>query len=317
MTIPSSSRRLSCSEKSASCWRNSSTDAVLGGGVVLAGHAHELLEVLEPALRLDRALRLERLGVAGLLERLGEQVAHARAALNALAQPLHHGHEAAHGLDRGGSEAGNGLGLGRHVPDRLPDRVRVADQPSLRRRPDAAPRRVHRAPEGDRVRRVHQQREVRERILDLGALVEARAADHLVADPVAHQHVLQHAALGVRSVEDGDLVARLALLHEPLDLGHDEARLGMLVLELAHVHRVALAELRPEELVLALAVVGDHAIRRIEDRLRRAIVLLELDDVGIWVVPLEAKDIFDVGSPEAVDDFDRRRRPRTGSGAPP
>ena len=105
--------------------------ALLGGGVVLARHAHQLLEVLEPALRLDRALRLKGLGVAALLERLGEQVADPRAALHALAQPLHHGHEAAHGLDRRGREAGNRLGLGRHVPDRLPDRVRVAHQPPL------------------------------------------------------------------------------------------------------------------------------------------------------------------------------------------
>ena len=55
--------------------------ALLGGGVVLARHAHELLEVLEPPLRLDRALGPQRLGVAGLLERLGEQVAHAGAGL--------------------------------------------------------------------------------------------------------------------------------------------------------------------------------------------------------------------------------------------
>ena len=155
--------------------------------------------------------------------------------------------------------------------------------------------------ERNRVRRVHEQRQVGERVLDLGALVEARAADHLVADPVAHQHVLEHPALSIRPVEDRDLVARLALVHEPLDLGHDEARLGVLVLELAHVHRIALAELRPEELVLALAVVGDHPVRRVEDRLRRAIVLLELDDGGIGEVALEAKDVLDVGAAEAVD----------------
>ena len=204
-------------------------------------------------------------------------------------------------LDRRRREARDGLGLGRHVPDRLPDRVRVAHQPPLGGGPDAAPGRVHRAPERDRVGGVHQQRQVGERVLDLGALVEARAADHLVADPVAHQHVLEHAALRVRAVEDGDLVARLALLHEPLDLGDDEARLCMLVLELTHVHRIALAELRPQELVLALAVVGDHAVRRIQDRLRRAIVLLELDDGGVRPVALELEDVLDVGAPEAID----------------
>ena len=203
--------------------------------------------------------RLERLGVAGLLERLREQVAHAGAALGALAQPLHHRHEAAHGLDRGGGQAGHRLRARRPRP-RSARRSCSRSPPAAPARScaDAAPRRVHDAPERDRVGRVHEQRQVGERVLDLGALVEARAADHLVADPVAHQHVLEHPALRVRPVEDRDLVARLALVHEPLDLGHDEARLGVLVLELAHVHRIALAELRPERLVLALAVVGDH-----------------------------------------------------------
>ena len=69
------------------------------------------------------------------------------------------------------------------------------------------------------------------RVLDLLALVEARAADHLVADPVAHEHVLEHAALGIGQAEDGDLVARLASeIDEPLDLRHHSS-LGVLVLE--------------------------------------------------------------------------------------
>src|SRR5918994_1423522 len=69
---------------------------------VLEPDAHELLEVLEAALRLDRALSLECLGIAGLLERLREEVAPPRPALGPLAQALHHRHEAADRLDRGG-----------------------------------------------------------------------------------------------------------------------------------------------------------------------------------------------------------------------
>ena len=155
--------------------------------------------------------------------------------------------------------------------------------------------------EADHVLRVHQQREVGQRVLDLGPLVEARAADDLVADAVAHEHVLEHAALRVGPVEDGDLVARAALVHEPLDLGHHEARLGVLVLELAHVHRLALAEVAPELLVLARAVVLDDRVGGREDRLRRAVVLLQLDDLGVGVVLLEVEDVADVGAAEAVD----------------
>ncbi len=305
MTIPCSSRRLSCSEKSAICWRNSSTEPSsplpLAGGVVLARHAHQLLEVLEPYLGLHRALRPQRLGVARLLERLRKQVSHPGPTIDALAQALHHGHEAADGLDRRRGQAGDRLGARRDVPDRLAQRVGVPGEPPLRRRADAALGLVDHARERHRVGRVHEQGEVGERVLDLLALVEARAADHLVADPVAHEHVLEHAALGVGPVEDGDLVARLARVDEPLDLRHHEARLGVLVLELAHVHRVAVAQLAPERLVLARAVVRDHRVGRVQDRLRGAVVLLELDHLGVREVVLEVEDVADVGAAEAVD----------------
>ena len=106
--------------------------ALLGGGVVLARHAHELLEVLEPALRLDRALGLERLGVAGLLERLREQVADPappsarsrRRSMTDMKRPT--------ALIAADAEARHRVGLGRDVPDRLADRVRVAHEPALR-----------------------------------------------------------------------------------------------------------------------------------------------------------------------------------------
>ncbi len=75
----------------------------------------------------------------------------------------------------------------------------------------------------------------------------------------------------------------------------------MLVVELADVDRISLAELGPELLLLASAVIGDDRVRRIENRLRRAVVLLELDDLGIGELLLEAEDVVDIGAAKAVD----------------
>ena len=77
VTRPSSSRIASASASSAICWRNSATPASspAAGRVVLARDADELLEVLDPALRLDRPLGLERVEVAGLAQRLLEHLA--------------------------------------------------------------------------------------------------------------------------------------------------------------------------------------------------------------------------------------------------
>ena len=146
-------------------------------------------------------------------------------------------------------------GMRERLEERQPVRVGVADEPRDRRVADPPLRPVGDPHQADRVGRVVEHLQVGDRVLHLGALVEARAADHLVADLVQAQRLLEHARLRVHPVEDRDLAAGVALLDEAGDLRGDVARLGLLVLDLDHAHRVAVAELRPEPLRLALAVV--------------------------------------------------------------
>ena len=75
----------------------------------------------------------------------------------------------------------------------------------------------------------------------------------------------------------------------------------MLVVQLADLDRVALAKLRPQRLGFPASVVGDHCVRGVEDRLCRAVVLLEPDNVRVLEVVLELQDVADVGSAELVD----------------
>jgi hypothetical protein len=58
---------------------------------------------------------------------------------------------------------------------------------------------------------------------------------------------------------------------------------------------------REQLLVLAVEVVGDDRVRRIEDVLGRAVVLLEQDHLGVGEVALELDDVADVGAAERVD----------------
>ena len=167
--------------------------------------------------------------------------------------------------------------------------------------PHPAPRPVRDARQRDGVVGVVDRLEVGDRVLDLGALVEPRAADHLVGDALPDEHVLEHAALGVRPVDDRDLAEAQPVFEERRHLGGDEPRLGVLVLHLDHAHRLALAEIRPEMLLLALAVVLDHRVRGVQDRVRRAVVLLERDHARRREVALELEDVADVGAPEAID----------------
>ena len=141
----------------------------------------------------------------------------------------------------------------------MPVRVGVGLQPGERRVADPAPRPVRDPLQRDGVGRVVDHLQVGDQVLDLRPLVEPRAADHLVGDVLADEHVLEHPRLRVRPVEDRDLAPREPCSTSARDLGGDEACLGVLVLDLDHAHRLALAELGPEVLLLALAVVRDDA----------------------------------------------------------
>ena len=66
-------------------------------------------------------------------------------------------------------------------------------------------------------------------------------------------------------------------------------------------HRVALAEIGEEPLRLALAVLLDQRVRRPQDAVRRAVVLLERHDLRSGEVALELHDVADVGAAERVD----------------
>ena len=84
--------------------------------------------------------------------------------------------------------------------------------------------------------------QVGERVLDLAPVVEPRAADDLVRDADAHEVLLEHAALRVGPVEDGDVApAAVALVVQRGDLVRDPLRLVALVVGVVAHDRLAAA----------------------------------------------------------------------------
>ena len=115
VTSDSLSASASWSETSEISCRNDGQRRLLPLGAELARDADELLEVLDPAARLDRALGLERLERAAAGEHRLDELVH----LELLRRRLEREHrrvEAAHGLDRGGAEAGS-LGIGHRLEE--------------------------------------------------------------------------------------------------------------------------------------------------------------------------------------------------------
>ena len=90
--------------------------AVLGRvHVELAGRGDQLVEVLEPALGLDRPLGPQRVPVPGLVQQLVEQLRDRPPRLRALAQPAHRVHEARERLARRGREPGTSPSAASHT----------------------------------------------------------------------------------------------------------------------------------------------------------------------------------------------------------
>ena len=112
----------------------------------------------------------------------------------------------------------------------------------------------------------------------------------------------------VGAVEAGDVgpgCGAGGIINHALDLTEDEARLGVLVGQLTDHDRRAFADVGPQLLVELATVVADHTVRRGQDRLRGAVVALQLDDLDGGPIDrevvLEVQDVADVGAAEAVD----------------
>ena len=183
-----------------------------------------------------------------------------------------------------------------------PLRVREAGDVGLGAVADAPLGHVEDPSQAHVVGRVGHHPQVGQDVADLPALVEARAADDLVGQPGADEHLLQRPGLGVGPVEHRD-VARpgQALVGEAVDLVAHEG--GLVVLGVGDVADDLLpgAGVGPQLLGLPVGVARDDGVRRREDRLRRAVVLVEHDLARVGEVRAELHDVAHRGAPEGVD----------------
>jgi len=167
---------------------------------------------------------------------------------------------------------------------------------------DAASGQVHNPLERHLVGRVHGCSQVGQRVLDLAPVVEAGAADDLVRHVVGDELFLDHARLGVGSVEDRSVrPVDPAVAVQAAQLRADVVRLVFLI-GAAVADRLGTAGLiGPEVLRRPSEVVADHRVGGVEDRLTGPVVLVEHVGRGMVERGAELQDVGDVGPPERVD----------------
>ena len=142
---------------------------------------------------------------------------------------------------------------------------RIADTPA-RRVDDALKRQVV-------VLGLHQP-EVGVGVADLGALEEARPADHGVGDLQQHEALLERPHLERGADQDRDVLVRTTL-GPALDLLGHGAGFRLAVPHPAHLDLGAAERLGPQRLAQAVLVGRDQARRRREDVFRGPIVALQ------------------------------------------
>src|SRR5208283_5878948 len=117
-------------------------------------------------------------------------------------------------------------------------------------------------------------------IFDVALLIKADSADDVVGDSPAHESLFDRARLRVDAVENHDVGgSESARARQPRNLKRD--KVGLVALgDAGEVgDRLAGAVFGPQVFDFALGVVADDGARRGKDGFRRAVVLLELENL--------------------------------------
>ena len=167
---------------------------------------------------------------------------------------------------------------------------------------DAAGGIVDHALESLLVVEIAQQAEVGEDVFDFLALIERKTTVDAVGEVALAEHVLEGATLGVGAIEDGDLVEAHAFRAvQPRDDAHHLGRLFLVSGGGHDTDFVAFFVFAEHHLFYLPLVVGDDTVGSTDDVLGGAIVLLELDGDGFWILAMEVEDVVNLRSAERVD----------------
>ena len=147
----------------------------------------------------------------------------------------------------------------RRLHQRYAARTRKLMQRLQARFAEAPAWRIDDALEFEVVGRVERHLEIGGRVLDLLALIEARAADDAIGQAERDEAILEGAHLERGAHENGDLAQGMALPLELLDVLADDARLFLIVPAAFDHDLLALIAVGPKRLAEAALVVGDQA----------------------------------------------------------
>ena len=152
------------------------------------------------------------------------------------------------------------------------------------------------------VGRIGYESQIADDILDLLALIERQASVDAIEDVAFAQGFLEGATLCIGAVEDGNVAVVVTLvvvkrlytsshligfLQVGIGAGEDEFRASVVFAE--------------DCLAYLILVLRNERISGIHNVLRRAIVLLQLEELGVGDLVLHIQNVVDIGTTERID----------------
>ena len=170
-----------------------------------------------------------------------------------------------------------------------------------RRVAQAARRHIDDTLELEVVGRVRYDFEIGGRVLDFGALIEPRAADHAIGQPQRYEPVFERAHLIAGAYQNRDLAQFVASLAQALDLVGDGAGLFFVVPHTQNADPFASIAFGEQGLAEALLVMRDKMRRGGQNMAGRPVVAFQTNHQGARKILLEAQDIIHFGAAPAIN----------------
>ena len=170
------------------------------------------------------------------------------------------------------------------------------------RRSKAAFRHVDDPKQAQRIQRIEQDVQIRDKVADLAAIVKFQPADHRIRDAHPHEPFFNGARLDVRTIQYRHITVRNTrrFLLSKYFL-RDISRFVPLVLRAIRCNRRARGVFRPKIFRLPFLIICNDGVRRRQNRLRRAVILLQPYDRRFRIVLLKIQDIADIRTAPAVN----------------
>ena len=262
---------------------------------------HQFHQVVNAALRLRCMLIPQFFHITGLIQHLFDQFLY-RQVISLIHQIKNDSRQFIQLADETDAQSFDLRGIRYHVKQRHPIFSGMGLQLGQRCIADTAARHIDDPQQTQRICRVKNNSQISDDILDLLTVVEFKSPDHIIGDPAFDKHFLKNTRLRIRAVQDCHL-AQLHILLPLQLLQFFDHKTGLVAfvdsLKISDRHTIII--IRPQIFRFAACIIFNNSISGIQNNLRTAVILFQLDDFGFGIILFKIQNVLDISTAPAVN----------------